>query len=90
MTKKPLSYQQNRKLSSSESFATQKAGRYALSLTSLFDAHLVAISVVVEPYLARNAYPKLRYVRIAATREEMQQEARNIVDKIKTERNASK
>ena len=64
---------------------TQKAGRYALSLTSLFDAHLTAISAVVEPYLARSAYPELRYDLIAATREEMQQEARNIVDSIKTE-----
>jgi hypothetical protein len=60
---------------------TPKAGRYAPSLTSLFDAQVTAISAVVEPYLARSAYPELRYDRIAATREEMQQEARNIVDR---------
>jgi hypothetical protein len=56
---------------------TQKAGRYALSLTSLFDAHLTAISAVVELCLARSAC-----ARGAQPIAEMLQAARTIVDRI--------
>ena len=63
---------------------TQKAGRYALSLTSLFDAHLTAISAVVEPAIPPAA-PIPAALRSSRRRGGNATEARNIVDRIKTE-----
>ncbi|MFI4994818.1 MAG: universal stress protein [Hyphomicrobiales bacterium] len=63
---------------------TKKAGPYALSLASLLDAHLTAISAIVERHLASYAYAELRYDLIASAREKMQESANEVVKQLKT------
>jgi nucleotide-binding universal stress UspA family protein len=67
---------------------TQKVGPYASSLALLLDGHLTAVSAIVEPYLASYAYAELRYDLILSAREEMQEAANELVDKLKSDGSA--
>jgi nucleotide-binding universal stress UspA family protein len=67
---------------------SQKAGPYALSLASLFDAHLTAISAVVEPQLAAYAYAELRYDMVSSARAELRDAAYEIAKKLAAEGSA--
>jgi hypothetical protein len=64
---------------------SNRAGPYALSLASLLDAHLTAISAAVEPQLASYASAELRYDMIACGREELREVANDAARKLAAE-----